>query len=68
MAKAIAFGARYAPSDWMPAPLFSMMQRAPDYRPELDLFIVAPNGDYASFCAIWVDSALPCRGEPLCQL
>ena len=30
-------------------------KREPDYRRDLDLFIVAPNGDYASFCTIWLD-------------
>ena len=54
-AKAIAFGARYAPSDWTPASAFKEIQQAPDYRKELDLFVVAPDGDYASFCTIWMD-------------
>lgn len=55
MAKAIAFGANYSPSDWPPADAFRSMQKAPDYRPELDLFVKAPNGDNAAFCTIWVD-------------
>jgi GNAT superfamily N-acetyltransferase len=55
IAKAIAFGARYAPSDWAPAPVFREIQQAPDYRKDLDLFIVAPNGDYASFGTVWID-------------
>jgi predicted N-acetyltransferase YhbS len=55
MAKAIAFGANYAPSDWAPAAVFRQIQQAPDYREDLDLFIVAPNGDYVSFCTIWMD-------------
>lgn len=55
IAKAIAFGAHYGPSEWPPALAFKEMQKAPDYRKELDLFIVAPNGDYASFCTIWID-------------
>lgn len=54
-AKAIAFGGHYAPSDWAPASAYREMQRAPDYRKDLDLFIVAPNGDYVSFCTIWID-------------
>jgi GNAT superfamily N-acetyltransferase len=57
ISKAIAFGGGYAPSDWVPVELFAQVQQAPDYRPELDLFIVAPNGDYAAFCTIWVDEA-----------
>jgi ribosomal protein S18 acetylase RimI-like enzyme len=55
IAKAIAFGGSYAPSDWAPAFAYREMQRAPDYREDLDLFVVAPNGDYASFCTIWID-------------
>jgi predicted N-acetyltransferase YhbS len=55
MAKAIAFGANYAPSNWAPAAVFKQIQQAPDYREDLDLFIVAPNGDYVSFCTIWMD-------------
>jgi len=55
MAKALAFGARYAPSDWTPASAFREIQQAPDYRKDLDLFIVAPNGDYASFGIVWID-------------
>jgi predicted N-acetyltransferase YhbS len=31
------------------------MQEAPDYRKDLDLFVVAPNGDYASFGTVWID-------------
>ena len=55
MAKAIAFSAHYGPSYWPPASAFRDMQKAPDYRKDLDLFVVAPNGDYASFCTIWID-------------
>jgi len=55
IAKAIAFGARYCPSDWSPASAFKEMQNAPDYRKDLDLFIVGPEGDYVSFCTIWLD-------------
>jgi ribosomal protein S18 acetylase RimI-like enzyme len=57
VAKALAFGQNYNPTDWPPASAFRQMQQAPDYRPELDLFIEAPNGDYASFCTIWLDEA-----------
>jgi predicted N-acetyltransferase YhbS len=56
-AKAIAFGAHYGPSDWPPAEAFRKMQQAPDYREDLDLFVVAPDGEYVSFCTIWVDEA-----------
>ena len=53
IAKAIAFGGGYAPSDWTPASVFREIQQAPDYRKDLDLFIVAPDGEYASFCTIY---------------
>ncbi len=55
IAKAVAFGGHFSPSAWPPASAFREMQRAPDYREDLDLFVVAPNGDYASFCTVWVD-------------
>lgn len=55
IAKSIAFGAHYNPSDWAPASVYEYMQKAPDYRKDFDLFIVAPNGDYASFCTVWID-------------
>jgi ribosomal protein S18 acetylase RimI-like enzyme len=54
-AKAIAFGAHYCPSDWPSASAFEEVQRAPDYRKDLDLFVVAPNGEYAAFCTVWMD-------------
>lgn len=53
--KSIAFGAHYAPSHWPPASAYKELEKAPDYRKDLDLFIVAPNGDYASFCTVWID-------------
>ncbi len=31
------------------------IQRCPLYRRDLDLVIVAPNGDIASFCTVWFD-------------
>jgi ribosomal protein S18 acetylase RimI-like enzyme len=56
-AKAIAFGGNYAPSDWVPAEAYAMVQQAPDYRKDLDLFIAAPDGEYVSFCTIWIDQS-----------
>jgi ribosomal protein S18 acetylase RimI-like enzyme len=55
LVRALSFGPYYGPSEWPPASVFSEMQRAPDYRKDLDLFIVAPNGEYVSFCTIWID-------------
>jgi GNAT superfamily N-acetyltransferase len=57
MAKAFAFAGHEGPSGWAPAAAWVEMQQAPDYRADLDLFIVAPNGDYAAFCTIWADVA-----------
>lgn len=54
-AKAMAFSGYCPPSSWPPADAFREMQMAPDYRKELDLFVVAPDGEYASFCTIWLD-------------
>lgn len=54
-AKAMAFGHDYGPSNWPPAWAFQEMQKAFDYRRELDLYIEAPNGDCAAFCTMWVD-------------
>lgn len=56
-AKALAFGGHYSPVDWPPAEAFREMQRAPDYRKDLDLFMVAPDGEYVAFCTIWLDEA-----------
>lgn len=54
-AKAMAFGQDYGPSNWPPAWAFREMQKAPDYRPDMDLYIEAPNGDCASFGTMWID-------------
>jgi ribosomal protein S18 acetylase RimI-like enzyme len=53
--KSIAFGRHYGPSEWPPASAYEELKKAPDYRKDLDLFIVAPDGEYVSFCTIWVD-------------
>lgn len=44
------------PSDWPTAFAYEELQRAPDYRPDLDLFIVAPDGRYAACCIVWYDT------------
>lgn len=56
-AKAMAFGPRYGPSQWEDAESFRIMQQAPDYRADLDLVLLAPNGEQAAFTTIWVDEA-----------
>lgn len=41
------------PHDWPSAFSYKELQRAPDYRKEHDLFIVAPDGTYAACCIVW---------------
>jgi predicted N-acetyltransferase YhbS len=55
------------PAEWTSAVCYRELQKAPDYRPELDLFVVAPDGEYASCCIAWYD-ALNRIGalEPVC--
>jgi len=43
------------PKDWPSLLANQELQRAPDYRRELDLYVVAPHGEFASFCIAWWD-------------
>jgi predicted N-acetyltransferase YhbS len=43
------------PRDWPSLHACQGLQEAPDYRRELDLYVVAPNGEFASFCIAWWD-------------
>jgi len=43
------------PKEWPSAFSYHELQRAPDYRKENDLVIVAPNSDYAACAIIWHD-------------
>lgn len=43
------------PAEWASASTYRELQKAPDYRKDLDLYVVAPNGQYASFCVAWYD-------------
>lgn len=43
------------PADWPSAFSYEELQRAPDYRPDLDLAIVAPDGRFAACCITWYD-------------
>jgi ribosomal protein S18 acetylase RimI-like enzyme len=43
------------PKDWPSLLSNQELQRAPDYRPDLDLYVVAPNGEFVSFCIAWWD-------------
>jgi predicted N-acetyltransferase YhbS len=45
------------PEDWPSAFAYRELQRAPDYRPENDFFIKAPDGTYAAGGIFWYDAA-----------
>lgn len=45
-------------SEPYPRQIYETMQRAPSYRPELDLFTRDADGAISSFCIIWVDDGL----------
>ncbi|MFN8473948.1 MAG: GNAT family N-acetyltransferase [Anaerolineae bacterium] len=36
---------------------YRSIQQAPSYVPDLDLLIIAPSGDVAAFCTVWLDQA-----------
>ncbi|MBN1877679.1 MAG: GNAT family N-acetyltransferase [Anaerolineae bacterium] len=44
------------PKDWPSAATYAELQKAPDYRKDLDLYIVSPEGEYVSFCIAWYDA------------
>jgi mycothiol synthase len=55
------------PREWTKPAEYREVQRAPDYRPELDLFTIAPNGEYASCCIVWYDAVnRTAFFEPVC--
>jgi GNAT superfamily N-acetyltransferase len=43
------------PADWATPEQYRQVQCAPDYRADQDLFVVAPDGQYASCCIVWYD-------------
>jgi predicted N-acetyltransferase YhbS len=43
------------PAEWPSAFAYAELMRAPDYRRDLDLFVVAPDGEYVSSAIIWFD-------------
>ncbi len=43
------------PKLWPSRLAYQELQKAPDYRRELDLYVVAPDGEFASFCIAWWD-------------
>jgi predicted N-acetyltransferase YhbS len=44
------------PAEWPSAFSYQELQRAPDYRPDQDLYIVGPDGRYVSCCIVWYDA------------
>jgi predicted N-acetyltransferase YhbS len=43
------------PVDWPSAFSYQELQRAPDYRKDLDLYVVSPEVGYVAFCIVWYD-------------
>lgn len=53
-----AFGRGFNHEDhleWPSTFSYQELQKAPDYNPELDLYIVAPDDEYVAFCIVWWD-------------
>ncbi len=44
------------PREWPSALSYEELERAPDYCPDLDLYVVAPDGTYVSCCIVWWDA------------
>lgn len=44
------------PIKWPSLYSYQELQRAPDYRPELDLYVKSPDGEFVSFCIVWWDA------------
>jgi len=44
-------------STWMTAERHARVRNSPTYRPELDLVVVAPDGEFAAFVLLWYDEA-----------
>jgi predicted N-acetyltransferase YhbS len=43
------------PAEWPSAFAYRELQRAPDYCPDRDLYVVAPDGRFAACCIAWYD-------------
>jgi predicted N-acetyltransferase YhbS len=43
------------PKEWPSLLSYQELQEAPDYRRDLDLYVVAPDGEHAAFCIVWWD-------------
>ncbi len=44
-------------STWMTAERHDRVRNSPTYRPELDIVVVAPDGEFAAFALLWFDEA-----------
>ena len=44
-------------STWMTAERHARVRHSPTYRPELDIVVVAPDGEFAAFALLWLDEA-----------
>lgn len=44
------------PIHWAPVHVYQELQRAPDYRKDLDICVVSPDGEIVSFCVMWYDA------------
>jgi len=55
--KVLGLGFDYPdPSEWAAPHVYVELQGAPDYRRDLDLYVVGPDGEYVSCCIIWYDA------------
>jgi GNAT superfamily N-acetyltransferase len=43
------------PVEWTTPTDYKEVQQAPDYREDLDLYVVGPDGEYVSCCIVWFD-------------
>lgn len=56
-AKAFGLGFNHPdPKDWPSVATYAELQKAPNYRKDLDLCVVSPDGEYVSFCNVWYDA------------
>jgi hypothetical protein len=44
------------PAEWATPYAWSQVQTAPDYRADLDLYVVGPDGEFVSSCIAWIDA------------
>lgn len=45
------------PAEWPTAFAYEELERAPDYRPDLDLYVEGPDGQYVACCIVWYDAS-----------